>query len=128
MSYIGADELIFNRDLENEVYSGGFSVESIMLKNGLSPITTFNNQLGGTNKVSDLFHNLAVPNWLLSSYKHDFLHGGGINSEHEVKHDEKTDVIENDLHDILLELVREKKHKKTRRIFNKNKNQSKKLK
>ena len=35
-NYIGPDELIYNND--GEIHSGGFSVNSIMLKNGL--ITT----------------------------------------------------------------------------------------
>jgi hypothetical protein len=74
-SYIGPDELIYNND--GEIHTGGFSVNSIMLKNGLSPITTLNHtninqmQIGG-DKVSDLFNNLVVPNWSLSyNYKND---------------------------------------------------------
>ena len=68
IDYIGADELVFNANKELGVYSGGFSVDSVMLKAGLSPIMTINNsiQTGGADKVSDLFENLVIPNWALS--------------------------------------------------------------
>jgi hypothetical protein len=135
MSYIGINELVFNKDEENEIYSGGFSVKSIMMKKGVSPIKTINNsrhnnsdeQTGGdSNQVSDLFDNLVVPNWLLSPpYK---LTGGFNNSynddeddDNEVFTDENNvedDIIDNDLHDKLLELasVPLKNKKKTKRI------------
>ena len=35
IDYIGADELVFNANKELGVYSGGFSVDSVMLKAGL---------------------------------------------------------------------------------------------
>ena len=68
INYIGGDELVFNNDTELGIHSGGFSVNSIMLKACMSPIMTVNSdQLGGTNeKVSDLFNNLVIPNWTLS--------------------------------------------------------------
>ena len=54
LDYIGASELVFNNDIEGGIHSGGFSVNSIMLKNGMSPIMTFNTeQTGGKlDKVS----------------------------------------------------------------------------
>jgi len=80
-SYIGPDELIYNNDMNGNIHSGGFNVDSIMLKNGWSPIITLNtsnkDQMGGAEKVSDLFNNLVVPNWSLSyNYKH---FGGQLN-------------------------------------------------
>jgi hypothetical protein len=67
LDYIGANELIYNTDNENGIYSGGFSVNSVMMKAGMSPIMTLNtSQKGGTNKVSDLFNDLVIPNWVLS--------------------------------------------------------------
>lgn len=77
INYIGPDELIYNND--GEIHSGGFNINSIMMKNGMSPIMTLNSnnfmihQNGGANeinKVSDLFANLVIPNWNLSyNYK-----------------------------------------------------------
>jgi hypothetical protein len=133
MSYIGMNELVFNKDEENSIYSGGFSVKSIMLKKGMSPIKTMNNihhnildeQSGGdSNQVSDLFDNLVVPNWLLSPpYKLT----GGFNNYDEENDDDilmdenyntDDDIIDEDLHDKLLALasVPLKKNKKTKKM------------
>jgi hypothetical protein len=121
-SYIGPDELIYNND--GEIHSGGFSVNSIMLKNGLSPIMTLNNnnanananviQMGAGDKVSDLFNNLVVPNWSLSyNYKNGAVYEGGsngviYNTSNKKRGDEEDDdeVMEEALHDKLLNLVK----------------------
>jgi len=104
--YIGADELVFNNDAVSGIHSGGFSVNSIMLGHGMSPIMTINDEMtGGGNKVSDLFHNLVIPNWALSY--NDRIVGGKYK---EVEHDsdsEDDDVIHDDLHEKLLELVKQ---------------------
>jgi hypothetical protein len=119
-SYIGPDELIYNND--GEIHSGGFSVNSIMLKNGLSPIMTLNNnnaivnantnQIGG-EKVSDLFNNLVIPNWSLSyNYKNGAVYEGGANgvnyNSNKKRSDDEDDaeVMEEELHDKLLNLVK----------------------
>jgi hypothetical protein len=106
MSYIGANELVFNNDTVNGIHTGGFSVNSIMMKNGISPIMTINKeQTGGSNKVSDIFDNLVVPNWSLS---YDNKIGGKYK---DVDSDSDDDVIDEDLHDKLLELVKEHESK-----------------
>ena len=111
IAYIGAGELVFNNDIEGGVHSGGFSVNSIMLKNGMSPIMTINrDQTGGKlEKVSDLFNDLVVPNWALS-YNNRI--GGGKYKEVEKDDDDSDDdVIDDDLHDKLLQLVKEHNEK-----------------
>ena len=116
IDYIGANELIFNTDKEAGIYSGGFSINSIMMKSGLSPILTVNKPLqsGGASQVSDLFKDLVIPNWALS-YS---MKGGEYKDE---SSDSESD-IDDDLHDKLLGLVREhdiksagSKKKKSRR-------------
>lgn len=100
---MNASDLIFNN--ENGISSGGFSVKSIMMKNGLSPIMTLNNdnmQIGGMNNVSDIFNNLVVPNWAFTNYND--LIGGGNNHVNENKEDD--DVLDDDIHDRLVNLVR----------------------
>jgi hypothetical protein len=117
IGYIGHEELVFNK--ENGIQSGGFCVSSIMQKVGMSPIVTMNvntGQNGGSNNVSDLFQNLAVPNWA-TMYN---MQGGEYkekeqNKKH-VKDDSDSD-IDDDLHDKLLDLVKEhesKVNKKTK--------------
>ena len=103
MSTIGAEDLIFYTDEEGDIYSGGFNVNSIFMKQGTSPIITLNQekQIGGnSNKVSDLFDNLAVPNWALSF---PFKKGGSINKN--LEECEESDVIEDDIHDKLLSMI-----------------------
>jgi len=125
LDYIGADELVFNNDIKEGIHSGGFNVKSIMMRAGMSPIMTVNtNQLGGGEKVSDLFNDLVIPNWTLS-YNNRIAGGKHKEIEHE-NSDEEDDVVDDDLHEKLLELVKEhniemKKSKKktTRRMKNK---------
>ena len=101
IDYIGANELVFNTNKDSNIYSGGFSVKSIMMGNGMSPIMTINseNQQGGGNKVSDLFQSLVIPNWVLTYNKTT---GGSYKDES----DDDSD-IDDDLHDKLLGLVKE---------------------
>jgi hypothetical protein len=124
LDYIGADELVFNNDIKGGIHSGGFNVKSIMMKAGLSPIMTVNTQIGGGEKVSDLFNDLVIPNWTLS-YNNRITGGKHKEIQHE-DIDDEDDVVDDDLHEKLLELVKEhnteiKKSKKktTRRMKNK---------
>jgi len=130
LDYIGASELVFNNDIKGGVHSGGFSVNSIMLKTGMSPIMTINTeQTGGKlDKVSDLFNDLVIPNWALS-YNNRITSGGKYKEVEDNNYDSDDDVLHDDLHNKLLELVKEhniqsKSIKK--RITRKNKNSSKK--
>ena len=108
LDYIGADELVFNNDTNLGIHSGGFSVKSIMLKNGMSPIMTINNdQTGGKlDKVSDLFDDLVVPNWALS-YNNRISSGGKYKEVERDDSDSDDDVVDDELHEKLLELVKE---------------------
>jgi hypothetical protein len=112
MSYIGANEFVFNNDKESGIHSGGFSVNSIMMKAGISPIMTLNDsaaQKGGAKNVSDLFNDLVVPNWVLSN---PIIYGGGGTdyrggeSDYEYESGED-DVIDDDIHERLLNLVKQ---------------------
>ena len=116
MSYIGKNELITYNDDALGIFSGGFSVKSIMLNQGISPIMTLNNnviQNGGSEKVSDIFNDLVVPNWAFSLPNK--MMGGSSKNIHKHKYDKDKDdesdssdeEIDDDLHDKLLDLVRE---------------------
>jgi len=125
LDYIGAGELVFNNDIKGGIHSGGFNVKSIMMKAGMSPIMTVNTQqIGGGEKVSDLFNDLVIPNWTLS-YNNRIM-GGKYKEVDHGDSDEDDDTIDDDLHEKLLDLVKEhniemKKTKKktTRRMKNK---------
>jgi len=123
ISGIGANELIFNIDKDGGIYSGGFSVNSIMMKAGMSPIMTINTgQYGGSNNVSDLFNDLVIPNWAIT---YNNMCGGSYKDNDS---DDDIDDIDDDLHDKLLELVKEhdnklkKENKRKTRKQIKNKN------
>jgi len=124
IGYINGNELVFNPD--NSIQSGGFSVSSIMMKTGMSPIMTMNNntdnlvQNGGSNKVSDLFQNLAVPNWT-TVYN---MKGGEYKEQDNTKNKNKKEDndsdsdIDDDLHDKLLDLVKDHENKVKKKIIN----------
>lgn len=117
IDYIGADELVFNNDKNLGIYSGGFGVQSIMMKAGMSPIMTINTDklVGGGKheKVSDLFNDLVIPNWALSynnrvgGSKYVDKNKRKSKDDSESEEDDEDDVIEDDLHDKLLGLVKE---------------------
>ena len=127
INYIGPDELLFNTNNKDGVYSGGFNVKSIMMKAGMSPIMTVNNEMvgGDSNKVSDLFDSLVIPSWALSyniigqdRIGQDKIGGdrigGNKNKRKDDSEDENNEDIEDDLHDKLLDLVREHDSKITK--------------
>lgn len=132
MSYFGATDLIFNNDPLEGIHTGGFSVKNIMMKSGISPIVTINNeQYGGSNKVSDLFSSdLVLPNWTYT-YNPDVKIGGKKNQKN-YSDDEDNEVIDDELHDKLLDLVKaheselKKKFKKTKKNMEKLKKSNKK--
>jgi len=132
IDYIGANELVFNKDNDSGIYSGGFSVNSIMMKAGMSPIMTINTeQLGGANNVSDLFNDLVIPNWAIT-YNNPT--AGGKYKDDDSDYDSDDD-IDDDLHDKLLELVKEHENKlkkdnkkKSRRLIKGKKSVTKKIK
>ena len=128
MSYLDANDLIFTNDLKEGIHTGGFSVNSIMMKGGISPITTINNgQLGGSNNVSDLFKtDLVVPNW---AYSYLPINMASKKNSHLDDDTDDDEVIDDNLYDKLIDLVNvhdnefKKKFKKTKKssIFKKNK-------
>jgi hypothetical protein len=63
MTTILQNDLIFYKNTEGNIMSGGYNVESHMLQKGISPMQTLNvSQHGGKDdKVSNNFENMAVP-------------------------------------------------------------------
>lgn len=107
---IGGNEMVFSIN-SGGACSGGFNVNSIMMKAGMSPITTLQSQTGGNN-VSDLFGgNLVIPSWLLS-YSTMKGSANGMGGGKKYKDDDSDDeCIDDKLYETLLDLVREPLHK-----------------
>ena len=66
MSHFTGEDLIFYKENnEGPIMSGGYLIDSIMLKNSIPPMTTYNYNHGGgssdSDKVSSIFQHLAVP-------------------------------------------------------------------
>ena len=135
MSYIDGDDLVFYNGSDNQIYSGGFSVNSIMMKSGISPFTTLNNinvQSGGNGQsggnvqssgnVADIFKDLVVPSWLVSQ-NNNFV--GGYKHMKNDNDSEDEEIISDELYDKLVDLVTvsdaeiKNKKKNTRRFKNK---------
>jgi len=104
---IGGNEMVFSIN-SGGACSGGFNVNSIMMKAGMSPITTLQSQSGGDN-VSDLFGgNLVIPSWLLS---YSTMKGGNKGRDKHKDDDSDDECIDDKLYETLLDLVREPLHK-----------------
>jgi hypothetical protein len=94
------------------------------MKGGISPFTTLNKMNGQTGgNVSDLFKDLVVPTWLVSQeYKST---GGTKQNNKDSDEDSEDEIISDDLHDKLIDLVTvsdadiKSKKKQTRRFKNK---------
>jgi len=145
---ISSDDLIFYKD-GNKIYSGGFSVNSVLLKKGHSPFITFNNnhntQKGGSyleneelekngnsNNVSDLFKNFVVPSGLLyypNKQNYNYENDNQADNLDTINYDDDSstdEYISDDLHERLLNLAsKDNKNlakggsKKKRRVGNK---------
>ena len=107
MSYFSGDDLVFYKE-NDKIMSGGYLINSIMLKEGISPMTTFNNKYSGgshdNQKVSSLFDNLAVPAGLFYMNPKQNESCEYIMEDHAV--------LSDDIHDKLFELIEAKKTKK----------------
>ena len=133
MNYFDSDEFVFTNDKEGGINTGGITVNSLMMRKGLSPIKTLNTNStnngmsGGGDKVSNLFDNIVVPNWVYTIGK---MNGGSSNSYEDSKRELDSDddsVIGDDLHDTLVGLVeqhetksKENKSKVTKKRIYKN--------
>ena len=105
MSNIDGDDLVFYTGDDNQIYSGGFNVNSIMMKAGISPFKTLNKintQTGGTGNVADVFKDLVVPSWLVSQGN---IFSGGKHTKNNDEDSEDDEIISDELYDKLVDLV-----------------------
>ena len=98
------------------IMSGGYSIDSLLLKEGISPMQTFNslengsNQMGG-NKASNIFENLAVPAGLL------FINKKNIGSYSSLSDYKETKMLPDNIFDEFMNMIEidKRKRKKTRK-------------
>jgi hypothetical protein len=107
MKHLSANDMIFYKE-DGKMMSGGFSVESLLLKNGKSPIKTLNGngQEGGDdNSVAGIFKNMAVPSTLLYQpnrektldlFDYEKLEGGNKKTD---------DVLPEDIHEKFMKMI-----------------------
>ena len=141
MNYFTGEDLIFYKDSDTgNIMSGGYIVDSILLKEGIHPMKTLNSrksiddyekkhdlQFGGgnalsnveNNGVSSIFQNLAIPAGL-------FYHNqnGGINKDCINNNDLENNYhhgkpLSEDIHDKLYKLIEMTPTKKTKTQKNK---------
>jgi hypothetical protein len=131
------NDLIFYKNGEGNIMSGGYDVESHMLRNGISPMRTLNlEQDGGKEKkgkneekVSNGFENLAVPAGLY------YITQPQSKTKHKEQHnyDKEHTPLSDDIFDKLYEMIEyndknKRKTKKQNLGADKNKRKTKKQK
>ena len=113
------NDLIFYKGDHGNIMSGGYDVESHMLRNGISPMKTLNfEQNGGKEKkVSNSFENLAVPAGL---YYITQPQSKTTNKEQQIHNKEHT-TLPDDIFDKLYEMIEyDNKKKRTTKKQNLN--------
>jgi len=114
MSTIFKNDLIFYKDDNGAIMSGGYNVESHMLQQGISPMQTLNmDQTAGgkSNKVSNSFENLAVPAGLY------FITQKNNKKKEQTNYNKDHEALSDDIFDKLYDMIKydDKKKRKTRK-------------
>ena len=115
---LGPGDLLFykeHKDGSDIIMSGGYSVDSYLLKNGLSPMQSINSlesgsQLGGGKQTSSIFENLAVPAGLFFSNQKPSYDNYGNKTKYM---DHK--MLPDNIFDEFMKMVEIDKHKKRQR-------------
>ena len=113
MTTILQNDLIFYKNTEGKIMSGGYNVESHMLQKGISPMQTLNvSQYGGKDdKVSNSFENMAVPAGLY------YITQPNRKNKEQTNYKKEHVVLPDDIFDKLFEMVEydDKKKRKTKK-------------
>ena len=109
-----ADDFLFYK-AGDVIMSGGYSIDSLLLKEGISPMQTFNslengnNKMGG-NKASNIFENLAVPAGLL------YINKKNIGSYSSLSDYKETKMLPDNIFDEFMSMIEiDNRKKKTRK-------------
>ena len=91
-------DMIYNT-VGGNTTAGGYSVESVLLKQGMPALYSANVGGGKEEKVSDRFKHLAVPAGLF------YMHENVNNSTREINEKNDSNIINDDLYEKLLKLA-----------------------
>jgi hypothetical protein len=130
MSYISNEDLLFEKNA-NGILAGGIKVNSILMSQGINPVSTMNtsddnDNLENINYPSQLFDNLVVPNWIFCKDSQFYnKEGGGKHFDKKII-EEGDDLLDETIHNKLLKLLPtnynpNKKHTKKKYMKNRNK-------
>ena len=118
-------DLIFYKNNDGNIMSGGYDVESHMLRNGISPMRTLNleqfEQNGGKDKkeakVSNGFENLAVPAGLFYITQSQSKNKIKNKNKEQHSYDKEHTPLPDDIFDKLYEMIEynDKKKRQTRK-------------
>ena len=118
MTTILQNDLIFYKNADGNIMSGGYNVESHMLQNGISPMKTLNlSQYGGKDdKVSSSFENMAVPAGLY------YITQPNHKKKEQMNYKKEHVALSDDIFDKLYAMIEydDKKKRKTRKHIPKN--------
>ena len=118
MTTILQNDLIFYKNSNGNIMSGGYNVESHMLQKGISPMQTLNlNQYGGKDeKVSSSFENIAVPAGLY------YITQPNHKNKEQMNYKKEHVALPDDIFDKLYTMIEydNKKKRKTRKHISKN--------
>lgn len=91
-------DMIYNT-VGGNTTAGGYSVESVLLKQGMPALYSANTGGGKEEKVSDRFKHLAVPAGLF------YMHENVNNSARQINEKNDSNIINDDLYEKLLKLA-----------------------
>ena len=107
---IGGDDLVFYSVGSDNIYSGGFSIDSSLMKGGVAPMRSINDP---ANDATSAFKGVlgqtyvVPPMWFLKAASPQ--NGGSTN--YEKNKEEDSEVIGEDLHEKLLRILEESQRK-----------------
>jgi hypothetical protein len=106
---IGGDDLVFYSVGSDNIYSGGFSIDSPLMKGGVSPMKSINDPANDASAFKGVLGQSYVipPMWFLSTGSCKI--GGSTN--YEKNKEEDSEIIGEDLHEKLLRILEESQKK-----------------
>ena len=109
---IGVNDLIFQMS-GGKIYSGGFTINSRLLKGGIAPITTFNNS-SDSEEPDGVFGgsgSYIIPPFFFIPPT-ETQHGGKLKNTYNYDEEHESAIIGDDLHDKLLQIAEAKMNRK----------------